>query len=112
MHSTRIIPKTEPLRREWIKFQLRAMGTSLAKLAREQGVSRQAAVNALTKPYPKLEAAIAAAIGLEPRTIWPERYDSSGTPNRRRGRLKKSVYMNTNTAREPSACATENRRAV
>jgi Ner family transcriptional regulator len=61
-------------RNEWIKFQLRIRGSSLSQLARDLGVTRQAVRNALSSRYPRMERVIAAEIGLDPETIWPERY--------------------------------------
>ncbi|MFW5969168.1 MAG: helix-turn-helix domain-containing protein [Halofilum sp. (in: g-proteobacteria)] len=61
-------------RNEWIKFQLRIRGSSLSQLARDLGVTRQAVRNALASRYPRMERVIAAEIGLDPATIWPERY--------------------------------------
>ena len=63
-------------RNEWIKYQLRMRGSSLSKLARRLGVTRQAVRNALATPYPKMERAIAEEIGIHPGHIWPERYQS------------------------------------
>lgn len=68
------IPRDPVLRNEWIKYQLRMRGSSLSKLARRLGVTRQAVRNALSTPYPKMERAIANEIGMHPRAIWPERY--------------------------------------
>jgi Ner family transcriptional regulator len=66
-------------RNEWIKFQLRIRGSSLSQLARDLGVTRQAVRNALASRYPRMERVIAAEIGLDPETIWPERYRRDGT---------------------------------
>ncbi len=49
-------------------------------------MSRHAPSLALVKPYPRMERAIAAKLELEPRAIWPERYDADGHPNRTIGR--------------------------
>ncbi|MEX1080550.1 MAG: helix-turn-helix domain-containing protein [Halofilum sp. (in: g-proteobacteria)] len=68
------IPSDPVQRNEWIKFQLRMRGSSLSKLARRLGVTRQAVRNALSSPYPKMERAIAAELELKPEEIWPERY--------------------------------------
>lgn len=68
------IPSDPVQRNEWIKFQLRMRGSSLSKLARRLGVTRQAVRNALSSPYPKMERAIAAELELRPEDIWPERY--------------------------------------
>lgn len=76
------IPDDPVQRNEWIKFQLRMRGSSLSKLARRLGVSRQAVRNALSAPYPKMERVIADELGLPPRAIWPERYERRGTEGR------------------------------
>lgn len=85
------IPLEYRQRREWIKYQLRLRGTSLAQVAREQGVSRDAATLALRKPYPRMERALAKALDLKPEQLWPERYDASGRPNRPLGRPRKKT---------------------
>lgn len=69
------IPDNPVQRNEWIKFQLRMRGSSLSKLARRLGVTRQAVRNALASPYPRMERVIADEIGLKPENIWPERYE-------------------------------------
>jgi Ner family transcriptional regulator len=82
------IPEDEYSRRQWIRYQLALRGYSLARLAREHGVSRQQPQAALAKPYPKWERIIAETLGLEPNALWPERYDHSGKRSRR-GRTQK-----------------------
>lgn len=62
------------IKREWVKYRLRAAGSSFAELAREIGVSRQAPQSALDRRYPRMETAIAEKIGLLPEQVWPERY--------------------------------------
>lgn|SRR5690554_6721331 len=69
------IPEEPSRRREWIKYQLKINGLSIASLAREHGVSRQAVSMALTNSNPRWEFVIAQALGLEPSELWPERYD-------------------------------------
>lgn len=73
------IPRDPVQRNEWIKYQLRRRGSSLSKLARRLGVTRQAVRNALITRYPKMERAIAEEIGVHPGHIWPERYTSGGS---------------------------------
>lgn len=75
------IPADPVQRNEWIKYQLRLRGSSLSKLARRLGVTRQAVRNALSSPYPKMERAIAAELELRPEDIWPERYAGRGNPD-------------------------------
>ena len=79
------VPADPVQRNEWIKFQLRMRGSSLSKLARRLGVTRQAVRNALSTPYPRMERVIAAEIGLEPQHIWPERYRERAARQRRDG---------------------------
>ena len=50
----------------WIKYQLRRQGYTLTSLGREHGVSRHAVGLALRRPYPKMEAIIAKALGMHP----------------------------------------------
>lgn len=102
--DTTYIPHTEPLRREWIKFQLRGRGSSLAQISRELGISRAAPINTLKDPYPKIEAVIAAKIGVKPQAIWPERYGPDGKSNRSRGRTgpRKSINKDSTRRRSPS----------
>ncbi|HBR97128.1 MAG TPA: hypothetical protein DD979_07095 [Gammaproteobacteria bacterium] len=57
-----------------------------ASIARDADVSRQAVWQALVKPYPRAEKIIAQTLGLTPQILFPERYDSDGLPNRKRGR--------------------------
>lgn len=82
--NTTEIPSDPDLRWEWIKFQLRAKGTSLAKLARALNVSGQAVKNAKRVAYPRMERAIAKALGINVEKLWPERWDAHGNPNRQR----------------------------
>ncbi len=81
-----LVPLDQNQRRDWIKYQLRLRGSSLYAVAREMGVSRHAPRLALVKPYPRMEQAIASTLEMEPRSIWPERYDADGQPNRTIGR--------------------------
>ncbi|WP_348647968.1 helix-turn-helix domain-containing protein [Pseudomonas sp. PNP] len=84
------IPSDPELRWEWIKFQLRAKGTSLAKVARKMNVSISAVLNVKRLPYPRMERAIAKALGLEPNELWPDRWNANGTPQRQRPKRPES----------------------
>jgi len=53
---------------------LHKAGWSLRKLSIEAGLSAGALNNALDRAWPKAEKIIAAAIEVEPETIWPSRY--------------------------------------
>lgn len=64
-------------RREWIKFQLKLIGSSFAAIGRKHGLTRHAPKRALYISYPKMERAIAKEIGMTPEQIWPERYNKA-----------------------------------
>lgn len=53
---------------------LHKAGWSLRNLSRQSGLSDGTLKSALDRPYPKAERIIAAALGIAPQTIWPERY--------------------------------------
>ena len=76
------VPLNPAQRWEWIKYQLRAKGQSLATLARDLNVSDTAVKNTKRTPYPRMERAIAKALGLDPIDLWPERWNANGTPFR------------------------------
>lgn len=78
------IPLNPEQRWEWIKYQLRTRGSSLARVAEELDVSRAAVINAKRLPYPRVERAIARRLALAPGCIWPERWNADGTPARQR----------------------------
>lgn len=59
---------------EDVKAALRKRGTSLAELARAHGVTISIPASALRRSLPKWEGIIAAALGMDPATIWPSRY--------------------------------------
>lgn len=76
--STSDVPKNPAVRREWVNFQLRLRGCSLRSLAFAEGVSPQAMGAVLMTPNSHLEPVIAAALGLEPRDLFPERFNAAG----------------------------------
>jgi len=90
MNAKQNIPqliKVTPERRcDWVLYQLKILGISVSKLAAAHGVSAQAMRNAFVRPYPRMEKALADALGLMPQELFPERYDADGLPNRKRGR--------------------------
>ena len=83
-------------RRAWISYQLKLQGRSLASLARDLGVTRGAPGRALGTPYPRMERALADAVGLPVHTLFPERYSPTGQRlirmGRPRGKEKNSGY--------------------
>lgn len=89
--NTTEVPSSPALRWEWIKFQLRAKGSSLAKLARELNVTGPAVKNVKRTPYPRMERAIAKELGVDVEKLWPERWNPDGSPNRMRP--KRAEFM-------------------
>lgn len=87
------IPKEPAKRRAWVQMQLRWRGESFSSLARQHGVSREAVSQALLIPSYSLECAIAKALGLDARDLFPERYDASGR------RLHRVLAQKVNTAK-------------
>ncbi len=64
-----------------ILFALRRRGTTAAELARANGVTRWTIYSGMQRPYPKVQTAIAAAIGEPRHRIWPEFYGADDQPN-------------------------------
>ncbi|WP_439547812.1 helix-turn-helix domain-containing protein [Falsiroseomonas sp.] len=64
--------------RDWeaIDFVIafRDRGLTWKQVSEEAGYKGTALRNAVDKPWPKAEKAIAHALGLQPETIWPSRY--------------------------------------
>ena len=59
-------------------------GLSLAEIAVQAGYQRATARCLSREPLPRLQAAVAAAIGYSPLAIWPSRYAPDGAPLARR----------------------------
>lgn len=66
---------------------LKKRGTSLRKLALAHGYAPRSLHKALSSPWKRGEEIIAAALGAEPRSIWPSRFlaDGSRVDRRRKG---------------------------
>ncbi|MEZ5792508.1 MAG: helix-turn-helix domain-containing protein [Nitratireductor sp.] len=58
-----------------IKARLAEKGFNLSDVDRKSGLTRCTAINTLRNPHAKGEAAIAKVLGVEPASLWPERYD-------------------------------------
>lgn len=69
---------------------LKKRGTTLAAVSREAGLSSSTLANALSRPWPKGEWLIAAALNVHPAEIWPSRYFDPRTHHLldRKGRIK------------------------
>lgn len=53
---------------------------NLSSLSEAHNYSRNAASEALRRPWPAMEKVIADALGKTPQEIWPSRYNPDGTP--------------------------------
>lgn len=60
--------------RAYVVAALHEKGWSLRELSRQNGLSAGTLKSALDRPYPKAEEIIATAIGVDAKTIWPQRY--------------------------------------
>lgn len=59
---------------------LKKAGYTLSKLAFEHGLKDSSGLSvAMTRSFPKGEKRIATALGIEPKEIWPSRYNEDGT---------------------------------
>lgn len=72
---------------EWVKFQLRLRGSSLAQVGQELNIPRQSVHNAKRVRYPRVERAIAQKLDMTPGDIWPDRWHPDGAPLRERPNL-------------------------
>ena len=64
-----------------IKYELAERGHTLTSLAKANGYHHTAGSRVLRVPWPALETIIAAAIGVSPLEVWPDRYDpDTGVP--------------------------------
>lgn len=81
-----MIATPEPNKLDWhpadVLAALKKRGKTLSGLSRAHGYHATAAGKALKKPWPALEALIAAELGLDPEDIWPTRYER---PHQSRG---------------------------
>lgn len=66
---------------------LHKRGMSLRQLALTRGYAPRSLHKALSHPWKRAEEIIAAALGVEPRTIWPSRFLADGTRVDRRRRM-------------------------
>lgn len=62
---------------EWIKSRLRLAGSSLAKVAKELGLSPTTVtiVSQGMRRSRRVESAISAKLGIPAATLWPEKYN-------------------------------------
>jgi Ner family transcriptional regulator len=75
---TNAVPTNPSARLAWLSYQLKLRGSSVAALARQEGVNPAALHRAMNNSSSHLERAIATALGMPVQTIFPERYDARG----------------------------------
>jgi lambda repressor-like predicted transcriptional regulator len=76
------IPENPAVRGAWVVFKLRVAGSSLKAVGDLEGVTKQAVSNAVSRAggngsSERLEKAVAAALRLPVKDLFPERYDPS-----------------------------------
>lgn len=76
--SFREIPSDRKKRRQWILFNLRARGTSLADVARGLGIKPHTAYPALVRRYPRVQREIARLLEAPVSRVFPEFYGCTG----------------------------------
>lgn len=80
---TRTIPDqpvpAEPLaRRAWIRLELAKRGYDLFSVSKKKANVHLTLRKAMSRGHSAGEQRIASALGIHPKKIWPERYDSRG----------------------------------
>lgn len=67
-----------------VRAELLRRGLTLAEVGRRNGLSADLVRKVRILPLHRPQDAIADAIGVNPSSIWPSRYDPNGKPVRRR----------------------------
>lgn len=79
-------PEKKPAPQDWhpadVVAALRKAGWSMRRLAVHHGYSPTAFTTIATRPWPRAQAFIAAAIGVDPAAIWPSRYPTKSSSRR------------------------------
>jgi lambda repressor-like predicted transcriptional regulator len=77
--KTTLPPFADPRQRAiWVMGELKYRGTSLNAISTAHGWSRSAVYRSLYQPSLPQEEAVAKALGVEVRDLFPERYDAAG----------------------------------
>lgn len=77
------IPLDPYERASWVRRRLARRGLTYSAIARRLGISQQAVSQALLIPSAEVEAAVANAIEVPLRSLFPERFLSDGTRRHR-----------------------------
>lgn len=78
MYGDNRIPTNFTERTLWVQMQLRLKGLSFSAIGRQRGWSRAVVSEAMRRPSFPQEKAIADALDLSVRRLFPERYDARG----------------------------------
>lgn len=74
------MPNMEQEGVDWSRWKItgkiKEKGLTMRGIARKAGIGQDTLKNALDRPWPKGERAIAEALGMTPEEIWPARYNS------------------------------------
>ncbi len=65
-------------RRAWVKYELELRGLNLSDVARREDVRQWAVSQALDRPMARLERALARAVEVPVKELFPERYNDQG----------------------------------
>ncbi len=91
------------MKQEWdwhsVKAELHRRGMTLTRLATLNGLDPSACRVVASRTHRKAEAAIAAFLGVEPATLWPDRYPA------RTARILSSKYEDGVASRKSPAAA-------
>ncbi len=82
----------------YVIYCLRERGTTLRRIARQHGYAPGSGQQVFQQPWPAMQKCIADALGVEPREIWPSRYNEDGTPKPRPVVLQIIAKAKHNTA--------------
>ncbi|MBT6429067.1 MAG: hypothetical protein HOK30_15470 [Rhodospirillaceae bacterium] len=85
-----------------IKARLEEAGTSLKQLAVDAGYHPASFSNAKLDISPPIQQIIADALGIQPKTLWPDRYYRNGRPKpgRRRRPLREKSYVSKDNKKQ------------
>lgn len=83
-----------------IHKHLEDAGWTMEGLAKHHGIAYTTLTSAMYSPgYHRSQERIASAIGVDPKMIWPSRYDTSGKPIPRSRLAKKRSFNTVNKRR-------------
>ncbi|WP_422979672.1 helix-turn-helix domain-containing protein [Undibacterium sp. TC9W] len=93
MNTSLVKEKQQDWHRADIKAALEKAGWTLRQLAIANGYVAGVMCHPLNQQYPKAEAIIAKAIGVQPQKIWPSRYNADGTPKKQGAPRQRAIYI-------------------